>query len=513
MAERIKDWAARACLLPLLLAPVANPDLFWHLNVGARMLAEGRHPRDEAFSYTLRGTPWIDFEWLFQSGLLGIERMGGFPALWAYKAVLWGLAGGFIEALGRLSGGPARGRLLLVLWCAASLGRAELKPELFSVVFFLALLWVLEAWARGHVRPPRPRVAAAVSAAFFAAWANLHPGFPAGLGLAALYALFGRGPRRALAAAAAAGAVGTLLNPYGWGLWTVLLDHARAMDVMSAEILEWRPLSLENPFHLPQLALLAGAAAAAAAAAAARILPPRAQGRHPDGAGPPAALLAAAALAALAGLRHARHMSYAAPLAGLVLLEASAAFAATRPRPERWLRAGGGLAACAAVAFLLWRSPGIVGRPRAFDPALFPVEAVDFLEHERAEFTRRRVYNEWGWGGYLAWRLGPDFPVFMDGRYVFHPLLAEASAAQASSGAWRAFLDRWGVEWVLVVDRPRTVTLSTPRGPVAMEHYASYFHPLLWSLVHRDGTARVYVRRAAFPEHWVKTREALLPRR
>ena len=139
--------------------------------------------------------------------------------------------------------------------------------------------------------------------------------------------------------------------------------------------------------------------------------------------------------------------------------------------------------------------------------------AGEFLSRERSEFSRRRYYNEWGWGGYLAWRLGPEFPVFMDGRYVFHGLLKEASAAQASSRAWNEFLDRWGVEWVVVADRPRTVTLRTPRGMGAMEHYAGVFHPLLWSLVHRDGTARVYVRRSAFPEPWVSTREAMLPPR
>lgn len=481
LSERAKDWSARAALLPLVLAPVANPDLFWHLNAGARMLDQGALPRDEAFSFTLRGAPWTDFEWLFQLGLLGIERLGGFHALWAYKALLWMLAGALIEAVGRLSGGPARGRLMLVLWCAASLGRAELKPELVSVVFFLALLWTLEAFARERLESPSPRAAAGACALFFAAWANLHPGFPAGLGLLGLYALLGRGPRRALAAAAAAGAAGTLLNPYGWGLWAVLVDHARSMDVVAAAILEWRPLTPRNPFHLPQLALLAAAAGAACLRR------------------PPTALLAAAALSGLAGALHARHMAYAAPLAALAFLESS-----------EGRRSGAALAAVLAASFLIWRGPGVVGRPRAFDWSLFPVGAADFVAVEHAEFSRRRVYNEWGWGGYLAWRMGPEFPVFMDGRYLFHPLLGEASSAESSGPAWRAFLDRWGVEWALVADKPRRVTVSTRRGLVEVEHYATYFHPLAWALVYRDGTSRIYARRAAFSETWVATRERLL---
>lgn len=493
--EHLKDWAARVCLLPIIAAPVANPDLFWHLNAGARILSDGRLPRDEAFSFTLRGTPWTDFEWLFQLGVLALERLGGFPALWAYKAVLWILAGALVEALGRLSGGAARGRVLLALWCAANLGRADLKPELLSVVFFLALLWALEATARDRIPTLSPRAAALAGAVFFAAWANLHPGFPAGLALVGIYAAFGRGPRAALAAACAAGALGTLLNPYGWGLWVVLADHAGSMGVMASEILEWRALSLHNPFHLPQAALLAAAAAAACLSR------------------PPAALLVAALFAGIAGARHARHMSYAAPLAGLVLLEAAAAFADRRGVAERWRRYGAWAAVAAAAGFLAWRMPGVVGRPRAFDESRLPTLAAGFIEAERAQFSRRRVYNEWGWGGYLAWRLGPEFPVFMDGRYVFHPLLAEASEAQASTAAWRDFLDRWGVEWVLVADRPRAFTVSTSRGPLELEHYQAFFHPTLWALVHRDGTARVYVRRGAFPREWELTREAMLARR
>lgn len=493
-SERVKDWAARAALLPLLAAPVANPDLFWHLNAGARILAEGKLPRTETASFTLRGVPWVDFEWAFQLAVFGAERLGGFQALWAYKALLWTMAGALIEAVGRLSGGPSRGRLMLVLWCAASLGRAELKPELFSVVFFLALLWTLEAAARGRFSAPSPRTAAAAGAAFFAVWANLHPGFAAGLGLLGLYALFGRGERRALAAAAAGGLAGTLLNPFGLELWRTMASHARDMDVLAVHIFEWRPLTFRNPFHLPQLALLGAAAAAACLAR------------------PPGALLAAAACAGLAGVLHARHMSYAAPLAALALLEAAGTFAARRPDAGRLRRIGGGLAAGAAAVFLLWRGPGVVGRPRAFNLSLFPEAAAGFVERERPELSRRRSYNEWGWGGYLAWRLGPEFPVFMDGRYIFHPLLAEASAADASGEAWRAFLDRWGVEWAIVADRPRKVTLMTPRGKFETEHYAVFFDPRQWALVYRDGTARIYARRGAFPAHWISTRESLLTR-
>ncbi|MDE2293104.1 MAG: hypothetical protein KGL53_13570, partial [Elusimicrobia bacterium] len=269
LPEAVKDASARLCVLPLLLAPVGNPDIFWHLAAAGRMLAAHRLPRDDAFSYTRLGAPWVDFEWLFELAALGFQSLGGWAGLWLLKAVLWALAAALVEGLGRLSGGAKRGRLLLVLWCAASLGRAELKPELLSLILLLSELWLLEAASRGRWPVPRAAAAAGLGALFFAAWANLHAGFAAGLAVLACYAALGpRSLRPAAWAALAAGALGTLANPYGWGVWVVLADHARWMGTLSGAILEWGPLLWRNGYHVPQLLLLIAAGAACAGAAA-----------------------------------------------------------------------------------------------------------------------------------------------------------------------------------------------------------------------------------------------------
>lgn len=464
-SELALDWMARACALPLLLAPVSNPDLYWHLNAAGRMLAEGRFPRDEAFSFTRLGAPWVDFEWLFQLVALGAESAGGAAGLWALKAVLWGAAAALVETAGRASGGPRRGRLLLVLWCAASLGRAELKPELFSVVFFLAAWVLLELFERRTLPVPAAPAAAASGALLFALWSNLHGAWVLGLVLLAVYAAFGRRPlRKPCAAALAAGAAGTLANPYGWQVWTVALEHARSAPVLAAKILEWGPLNPLNPFHLPQIVLLA-------AAAAAFVLDLRA-GRRPRW---PLAVLALGL--GLAGTFHSRLMAFASPLAGLLLLEGL-------ERSVWTLRA----AALSSAVFIGTYGWGWAADFRAQDASHFPVAAGDFVERERETFRRRRVYNEWGWGGYLARRFGGDVRVFMDGRYLFHPMLAAATAAERTPAAWAGFLDGWSVDWVMIRDLPTA---------------DSYFPPRDWALVHRDGTARVYVRRSAFPEFWV----------
>ncbi|MBI5597467.1 MAG: hypothetical protein HY928_15365 [Elusimicrobia bacterium] len=470
-SELVYDWLARACALPLILAPVSNPDLFWHLNAARRMLAEGRIPRDEAFSYTRLGTPWVDFEWLFQLVVLGAETAAGPAGLWALKAALWAAAAALVEAAGRASGGAARGRLLLIFWCAASLGRAELKPELFSVVFFLAFWVLLELQEREGSAVPPAGAAAAGSSLLFALWANLHGGWALGLALLGIYAALGpRAARPARIAALAAGAAATFLNPYGWRVWAVMMEHARFASVMAARILEWGPLSPLNPFHVPQILLLAAAAASSVVAMRAGRLP-----RRP--------LAALAVVLGAAGASHSRLMAFAAPAAGLLLVEGL--------EGSRWTLRTGALGAAVFVGAYGW---GWAARFKTQDLSLYPVSAGDFIAREREVFRRRRVYNEWGWGGYIARRFGDDIRVFMDGRYLFHPLLAESAAAERTPEDWAVFLDRWSVDWVLIRDLP-----SADR----------YFAPRDWALIHRDGTARVYVRRAAFPAPWLSRLVAL----
>ena len=465
-SELVYDWLARACALPLLLAPVSNPDLYWHLNAAGRMLAAGGVPRDETFSFTRLGAPWVDFEWLFQLVALGAEAAGGAAGLWALKAVLWAMAAALVEGVGRVCAGESRGRILLVFWCAASLGRAELKPELFSVIFFLAVWTLLELQERRMLPPPASPAAAAAGALLFALWSNIHGAWGLGLVLLAVYAAFGeRVLRPSRAAALAAGAAGTLANPYGWKVWSVALEHAGSAQILAAKILEWGPLDPRNPYHIPQILLLAGAVAVLA-------LDLR-SGRRPRW---PLAVMALSLGAA--GALHARLMAFAAPVLGLLLLEGLEGAARVR-------RA----AALAAALFVAGYGRGWAQDFKLRDLSLFPVRAADFVERELGVFRRRRVYNEWGWGGYLGRRFGDDIRVFMDGRYLFHPLLAASAQAERTPADWDGFLEGWSVDWVLIRDLPTA---------------DAYFPRSVWALVHRDGTARVYVRRSAFPAFWVE---------
>jgi len=127
------------------------------------------------------------------------------------------------------------------------------------------------------------------------------------------------------------------------------------------------------------------------------------------------------------------------------------------------------------------------------------------------------LYEEWGWGGYIGWNLYPDYLVFQDGRYIFHSLLKEEAAAQASPEAWQSFLEAHGVQAALMLnlDWRLPTTRVYPDGSskeFRRPYYALYMPKNKWALVYWDDKALLFVRRGAAPPAWLKAHEYLYAR-
>ncbi|HAH08087.1 MAG TPA: hypothetical protein DCM05_16445 [Elusimicrobia bacterium] len=498
-----RAWLPAAVLLLVYgcLSAVENPDLFWHLSAGDRLLS-GAFPRSDFLSWPLAGAPWIDFEWLAQAVYAALFSLLGWWGLIALKTALFGGAAAFLLAALRLQGqGPEFEAAALGVAAAAWGISNDVRPDNFSLLLFSAELYALERIRLGDPAARRACLAAGFAAG--ALWANLHGAFAYGLALAALYAagLAFEGGRRdraaAVLAALAGGLAGTLLNPYGWRIYAVLLDHARHSALIGRELFEWQPAALGNSYCRPfWLLLCASMGALAAVVRQDRVLPLL-----------PALLLGVWAFAAW---RHMRNIPFFA-LAALPLA-ADLLGRMRRPAlPPAWKR---GLAAGVLAAAALHLR---YGAPRAllasgFNVGRFPVEAAAYLEEHREPLARLRLYNPWGWGGYLGWRLSPDYRVFMDGRYLFHPMLAEENEATLDPGRWEAFVSRRGVELALLKRKQPDIRLDRrlPEGRVVSEPrpYYLFFMPQdRWALVYWDRLALLFVRRTHALRPWLKERE------
>jgi hypothetical protein len=78
-----------------------------------------------------------------------------------------------------------------------------------------------------------------------------------------------------------------------------------------------------------------------------------------------------------------------------------------------------------------------------------PVEAVQFI---RANNLPGPMFNSYNWGGYLIWHLYPDYPVFIDGRTDLYDdeFIREYVEVTLARPGWREVLDRYGVNLILI---------------------------------------------------------------
>jgi hypothetical protein len=109
----------------------------------------------------------------------------------------------------------------------------------------------------------------------------------------------------------------------------------------------------------------------------------------------------------------------------------------------------------------------------------FPAAAVDFIRNHRPP---QPIYNEYTWGGYLIWRLYPDYRVYIDGRADVYgdSLVEEWLKAHDGKPAWREALDNHGIRTVLV--KPDAALAALLRQDDA------------WQNVFEDKQAVIFVR-------------------
>src|SRR5262249_33606559 len=79
----------------------------------------------------------------------------------------------------------------------------------------------------------------------------------------------------------------------------------------------------------------------------------------------------------------------------------------------------------------------------------YPVAATDFLA---AQKLPQPIYNEYGWGGYLIWRLSPQYRVYIDGRADVYgdAFLEEFLMVHGGEPRWQEPLNRYGIQTVMV---------------------------------------------------------------
>jgi hypothetical protein len=471
-------WALYA--VPVVVAvrpvgdPVLEPDVWWHLRVGQWVAEHHAVPLHDPF--TTQGRPWAAYSSLFELLLYGLYAAFGLAGVVVYRV---GLSLAVTAALHAFVRRLERRFLVATALTAAALLAVGMlfseRPWLFTILFTTLTLHAVVVLRRPG---PAPRWVWGLPAVYVL-WASLHIQFVYGLfvlGLACVAPLIDRrlgrapadegremagGPGWRLLGLSAACLLATLANPYGLGVYRVVIEYATQPGPFRY-INELRALEFREACDWVMLALTGAACWAL--------------GRRRPGAFEVLLLVVAAALAF-----RARRDLWFVVLADLLILASAGPGVGPLGRPFSLAagpRALVALALAVLAAFCAWvQDLSPAGLARRVDSA-FPAAAARAV---RRQGLAGPLYNDFNWGGYLIWAL-PGMPVNIDGRTNLH-------------GDER--IERIGKTWAGLPgwdEDPELERAGVVLGPTASPLASLLLRDGRFRRVYRDELASVFVR-------------------
>ncbi len=433
-----------------LTAPIRDPDFWWHLRSGQLILQTGGLLHTDPFTYTVSSHVWTMHEWLTEVLFAELYRWGGLAAIVAVLSVVSWLGVLCIFGRARLDRpGPfalGGGMVLAVI-----AGYPIWGPRAQMLTFAFACLTLL--LVERHLR--RGGRVALLLLPMFLLWGNLHSGFLIGLGFIAvilvaeavahLLHLEGRAPAarvRSLALLLVGSLVVCAINLNGPSIILYPFGTLGSAAQQSL-ILEWHSPDFHDwsvrTFGLMLLTLVAFIVANRSI-------------RLRD-----AALVLVTVVLSLQSVRHIALFVAAATPVWINQADMLLARRRRSPRPQKLppvaMRVVSWVVLCGAVLGVYIGSrllPSMrTGEDSLFYAQDFPVCAARWLA---ADPLPLHVFNQYGEGGYLAYRLsahGDRVYIFGDAALMGDSLLYSYGDVESVTPKWDSILRAAGTDVVL----------------------------------------------------------------
>lgn len=469
--------------------PINSNDFWWHLKSGHYILEEKKLPEADPLTYTTPphgpdapGRFTLTQYWLAQTAYAALYNGFGLKGIIAARGLLYVL----FALLAAFLCLPFRRAALITLPLFAVSTLVSLedsdRPQTFSYLFALLAVanteWAIRkktGW-RLYLNAPMMLVAS-----------NMHAGFTVGLLYLLVYSVLSPFEERLkpfwrpLLLSTALSFLASYMNPNHWQAFDQLLIRTRPAATLteSSAILEYKfphtilPYVLSTPHWLSYWALVLLSAPAAIFHLWKK--------QWSTG-----VLLAGTTAASLFAMKLAFFFAPLGAAFSARFIEETVLF---RVRQKR---------AAETIAFIFliiligaWiGNPNTLGIRETLQPMTFPVRAASFIASKRLP---QPVFNNVNWGGYLEWRLMPEYRMFLDTRFLTGRATSDYNEIMSYTPKGRQLLESYGI-----------ATVITP----AIEPYAGRIVPIVrglyedprWSVVYSDGQAIIFVREGLYPE-------------
>jgi len=467
-------------ILMLFMEAFQDPDFWWHLRVGRWIVENAKLPSHDLFTFTVPDHIWTDHEYLTEVLMWLIYSATGTVGL----AIVFGLItwAGFW-----LIYRPLRRQPFVIVGLGIALGALAgwpiWGPRAQMITFAISCLELY--WLHGYLSG-RSR-ALNFFPVVMIVWANLHGGWVIGfawLGVALVAELVGwawdrsnpahKAHVRFLAIITGASVLAVLATPHGLSLYLYPFQTQGSVAQQKL-IVEWFSPDFHQvylrPFEAMVFIVIAGFAmrrprlydfllTMAGLGLAFQSV------RH-------VALFVAAATPVMIGTYSEYWKELAARRGWKLALPARPLFAAIT---------AGVLLLVVVVSLVKIYSDVSSAVQQKLDAASYPIGAADWLAAHPEVGTR--MYNQYGWGGYLASRFYPEpnrkVFIFGEAELMGDPLLNQYNSVQNLRPDWKAILDQYRVDYVIfnTGEALSNVLATQPE----------------WKLMYQDKVAVIYVR-------------------
>lgn len=397
----------------LTLRPVVDPDFWWHLRTGQLIAQTQEIPNADPFSFTANAKQWVTHEWLSEFFIYSSFIVGGYGLLiFIFSGVI---TASFLFAYLRCSkeSKPYIAGFVLLLGAIASAPTWGVRPQMLTLLFTSVFLFLLDRYRHnGNYRTliPIPLI--------IILWVNLHAGYIIGIAIEIIY-IFGyllevailryRKKEKIdvvtqkslwiLFSVLITSILAVLLNPTGFRIFTypfqTLTDSA-----MQSYIQEWLSpdfhQAIWQPFAVMLLALIGLGMIGNRPISITNII-----------------LTLVFGFGALRSMRN-------IPLFAIVVIPVLAEqfyyllkFRLNTNEQSRLFRYIAPLIISAIAVVLVLGFIQVTNNQQKSEAENFPRDAVDWIITNK---PKGNIFNSYNWGGYIIWRLYPEYLVYIDGR-------------------------------------------------------------------------------------------------
>jgi hypothetical protein len=453
-----------------------DPDLFWHLRVADQLRAEGIHPLVDHISFSSRPDPWTPYSWLAELGMKLIWDTTGyrgtilFQALASTGAILFITLSCLALTGAEESEGDGRAQPLMNCLLATVLGAYLIYPYLsFRPITFAIFFLSLAAWLLLRDRQLGERSRAVwLVIPITILLANIHLVvimIPIWITCLFIGSVIERRPSKRYFILLIATALSCLATPMLPGMIRTAI-HYQSSDVM----VQSDVITEMNPVY-------SGIGGIITCCVLALLLLWSQRNRQRVHVGEWLWLL----VAILFTLRLGRFLPMFSLIAAPILAATLPAMSDAVLR-KRFVRIALLAVLTICIGKIAWKFPRPSQSLDAFintdDTVAYPAKAAAFVEKNITPRAHRLI-NEFTWGGYLGWRLGDQYQVFLDGRtQVFPP------------DFWRiVYLGREGPLKDALVKADADVAIL----PIKNSRFEKPLKELGWIQAYSDDRARVFI--------------------